>query len=201
MIQRASQLRQEGEASGGSAKSAGNVEKVAGAGAGAEQGSAARHGTDQNNVGDGEGGFCQVAACQGRTVGCSQGQKAVEEAVHPGGLATVGDGERSRQSQREKGGYGTRSHGGQVAEAACQGAMADGFRGVPVEAKVATRNRKIGGNGPFFSRAGGQEGAVVADAEAKAAAGGAGGAVANLLQEVEFAQSGEGSGIGLFTAH
>jgi hypothetical protein len=79
--------------------------------------------------------------------------------------------------------------------------MANGFGGVPVEAKVAAGNGKVGGDGQFFSGTGGEQGAVVADAQPKAALGSACGAAANLEQNGEFALPGSGSGIGLFTAH
>jgi hypothetical protein len=58
--------------------------------------------------------------------------------------------------------------------------MADGFRLVPVEAEVAAGNRQICRHGQFLATAGSQQGAVIADTQAKAGASGAGYSVANL---------------------
>jgi hypothetical protein len=83
--------------------------------------------------------------------------------------------------------------------------VAHGFGLVPVEAEMASGDRQIRGHGQFLVAAREHEGAVVADAQAKAAlpaaAGGVGCPLANLAQQGEFASSVSGSRMGLFHLH
>jgi len=170
---------------GGSTEGAGCVEELAGACAGAKEGAAGGDGADEDDVGEGGGGFGEIAAGEGGVGGGCEGEQTVEEAVDPGGAAAAGGCELAGQTEGEKGGEGARAHGGEVAETAGEGAMADGLGGVPVEAEVAAGDGKVGGDGDFFSGTRAEEGAVVADAEADGA-GGADGAGADLGDEGQF---------------
>jgi hypothetical protein len=58
-----------GECCRGATEAAGNVEQVAGTRAGTEQGFAAGHGADEDDVGEGDGGFGEIAAGQRGFVG------------------------------------------------------------------------------------------------------------------------------------
>jgi hypothetical protein len=103
-------------------------------------------------------------------------------------LAAAGLGKPARQTQRNKGGQGAGAHGGQVAQSARQGAVADGFGLVPVEAEVLAVDGEVGGDGDLFAGAGSQERAVVADAEAKASLRPEGRTAADAPQQSQFAQ-------------
>lgn len=87
---------QAGEAGGCSAKSAGDVEGMAGNRAGAQESSTAGNGADEHDVGDGEGGFGQIAAGKGSFIRPGKGEEAVEEALKPGGPGADGGGELAR---------------------------------------------------------------------------------------------------------
>jgi hypothetical protein len=71
--------------------------------------------------------------------------------------------------------------------------MADGFRRVPVEAEVTAGNRQIRRHGHFLAPARSQQGAVIADAQPKAAARRAGCPFADLDEQGAFASSGVNS--------
>jgi hypothetical protein len=94
------------------------------------------------------------------------------------------------ESQREKRGDGASAHGGQIAESAGEGAVADGLCRVPVEAEVAAGDREVGGYGELFAGGGTKDGAVVADAETQLRSGGLGGAEANPVEEGQLAEVG-----------
>jgi hypothetical protein len=83
--------------------------------------------------------------------------------------------------------------------------MADGFRLVPIQAEVTAGDRQICRHGKFLATARGQEGAVIADAQAKTAvlvaSGSAGCTQTNLAEQGNFARSTGGSGMGLFHPH
>jgi hypothetical protein len=82
--------------------------------------------------------------------------------------------------------------------------MAHGFWLVPVEAEVASGNRKIRCDSQLFAGTRSQQGAVVADAQVKAAGpvtSGTYGPLANLAEEEKFAFFTVGSGMGLFQVH
>ena len=91
--------------------------------------------------------------------------------------------ELAGQAEGEESGERARAHGGQVAEAAGQSAMADGLGRVPIEAEVAAGDGEVGGDGEFLAGTRAEQGAVVADAEAEARLAGVASAGANLAQE------------------
>ncbi len=103
-----------------------------------------------------------VAAGEWDVVGGGEREQAIEEAVEPAGIA--GDG--FWQGEGEKSGEGLGSHGGEIAEAAGERAMADGGGAMPVAAKVAIFEREVGGDEEFVAGGWFEDGAVVADAEA-----------------------------------
>ena len=92
---------------------------MAWAGAGAEQGFAAGDGTDEDNVGQGDGRLCQVATGEWRLVNLCEGEEAIEEALKPVGASFRRCGAFARQTDRKKGGDGACAHGGQVAKPSC----------------------------------------------------------------------------------
>jgi hypothetical protein len=82
--------------------------------------------------------------------------------------------------------------------------MPHGFRLVPIQAEVASGNRKIRCDSQLFAGTRSQQGAVVADAQAKAAGlvtSGTCGPPANLAEEEKFAFFVVGSAMGLFQVH
>ena len=83
--------------------------------------------------------------------------------------------------------------------------MSDGLRLMPVKAEVTAVNRQIRRHCQFFAGARSQQGAVVANSQAEAAfldeASCAGGTLANLRKQGEFASSSADSGMGLFYHH
>lgn len=183
------------EAEGGAAEVAGDIEGIAGAGAGAEEGAAFGNGADEDDIGEGEGRLGEVAAGEGRFVVVGEGEQAVVEAVHPGfllGRALVGGGkgELAGQTEGEECGDGAGTHGGKVAEATGQGAVADGLRRVPVEVEVASGEAEVGSDGDLFAGVNAEEGAVVADAEREAGAGGTRGEGADAAEQIELAGGG-----------
>jgi hypothetical protein len=188
------------EANSGGAEAAGDVDEVTGASAGAEQTFSMRDRASQNHVGDSESGLGKVAAGERNLISLREREKAVEESVDPGALPGRRDlriprgaprfwllDEGAGQGQRQKRSHGTCAHGGQVAESASEGAVADGLCRVRVEAEVAAGDRKIGGDGEFFAGAGTKDGAVVANSETQLGSLGLGGAEANLVEEAQLA--------------
>ena len=91
------------------------------------------------------------------------GEEAVDPAASGGGCEHL-----AGQREREERGERTRAHGGQIAQAARQGAVADGFRRMPVAAEVAAFQREVGGDQDFVAAGRAQDRAVVADAEGDA---------------------------------
>jgi hypothetical protein len=85
--------------------------------------------------------------------------------------------------------------------------MADGFGRVPVEAEMPSGDGQIGRHREFLARSRGQQGAVVADAEAKAASPAKAAAAcacctpANFAEQGNFASPASGSGISRFHPH
>ena len=173
-----------GQGCGRSAERAGDVNGVAGAGCGAQEGFAAGDSTDQDDVGEGDGGFGQISAGQGDAGGVGKAEQAVVEAGHPGDAAAAGANEGGRQAEGDEGGKGARAHGSQIAQSAGEGAMADRLRRMPCEAEVAAIDIEVGGDGDLFAGPGAQQCAIVADAEHDGAAGA--GAAADLPQEFDF---------------
>ena len=90
----------------------------------AAKSAASGRGADEDDVG--EDGFGRrlggVAAGERDVVRGGESKKAIEEAIEPARVA--GDG--FRHGEREKGSQWLGSHGGEIAEASGQGAMADG---------------------------------------------------------------------------
>jgi uncharacterized protein len=207
------QLLQTGEGSGGPAEGAGYIEQVAGAGGRAAQGFSSGNRAKEDDIGDRNGRLGEVASGQRGFVGCGEGEQAVEEVGKPGGLSGLGErrwpsaaagwsgGKRTRQAQGKKCGDGTSAHGGQVAEAARQSPVADGFGRMPVEAEVAAGDGEIGGDGQFLARAQAEQGAVVADAEAQSAAGHLRRATADLAEQGQFTLLGVAQGMGRAGSH
>ena len=97
-------------------------------------------------------------------MGGGERKQAVEEAVEPAGIA--GDGFWHGEGEECSEGLG--SHGGEIAEAAGEGAMADGGGAMPLAAKVAIFEGEVGGDEEFVAGGWFEDGAVVADAEANA---------------------------------
>jgi len=195
------QLRQAGKSGGGSAQCAGYVEQVADTRAGAQQGFSAGNCAGEHNVGHGDGRFGQVTASERGLAGLGQGQQTVEKPLHPGALTALSRGQLARQSQGKKGCNRPSTHGGQVAQSACQGTMADGFRRVPVKSEVAAGNGQIGGDGQFLAGAGAEQGAVVANAQAQPTAGRLRRAAADLAEQGKFASFAGTSGFVPFRLH
>jgi len=67
--------------------------------------------------------------------------------------------------------------------------MADGFGRVPVEAKVAARDREVGGDGQLFAGSETKEGAIVADAELQFRSWRMGGAEANSAEQSQLTEA------------
>jgi hypothetical protein len=76
-------------------------------------------------------------------------------------------GEFARETEREKGCYRPSAHGGQIAESASQGTVANGFGRVPVKAKVTACYGEVGSNRHLFAWAKADEGAIVPDSQAQ----------------------------------
>ena len=94
----------------------------------------------------------------------SECAEALEEASDP--VAACGFSEHlGGEGEREEGGDGCCAHGGQVAEAARQAAVAYGFGRVEVAAEVAVLEGKVCGDKDLGIRWGAEDGAVVTDAE------------------------------------
>ncbi len=109
-------------------------------------------------------GLAGVAARQGHGVFCGEGVEAGEEASEP--FAVSGSCEDlGRKRKREKGGERRGAHGGEVAEAASEDAMADGFGRMEAAERVATFEGEIRGHEHVVAARRAEDGAVVADAE------------------------------------
>jgi hypothetical protein len=72
---------------------------------------------------------------------------------------------------------------------------------VPVEPKVAAGDGEVGGHGQFFAGTGGEQGAIVADAKAEAAARTACCPAAELTEQGKFADSSRASQVFLVQSH
>jgi hypothetical protein len=117
-----------------------------------------------------------------------EGEEAGEEVVEPL-LFEVG-----RESEGEEGGEGFGTHGGEVRETSGEAAMAGGTAGEagwePVAAEVAGFEGEVGGDEDFVAGGWGEDGAVVADAEAEGARGARGGGLADTGDEGELGEGG-----------
>ena len=117
---------QGGELGVGSTERAGDVEGVAGVCSGAAQGAARWSGADEDDVGEDEvgGGLGGIATGEGGVVLRGEGAETVEETFDPS-LAGAGANQFRWEREREEGGDGGGSHGGEIAEATGEAAMAD----------------------------------------------------------------------------
>lgn len=93
-----------------------------------------------------------------------EGQESVEKAVQEVGIARGGFWKREGEESCERSG----AHGGEIAEAAGEGAMTDGGGGVPIAAEVTAFQGEVGSNEELVTGGWLEDGAVVADAEADA---------------------------------
>ena len=175
-----------------SAEGAGDVDQIADLGSGTEKSTVARELADGDDVGCdgtavaafGDGGrLGGVASGKRDAVLAGQGEEAVEEAREPCG------GQARRDGEREEDGEGVCSHGGEVAEAAGEAAMADGFRRVPVATEVDALQGEVGSDADLLAGFGTEDGAIVANAEAHGPRSGAegGGLGADGLDQGKFA--------------
>lgn len=143
---------------GGSAEFAADVDAISGASAGAEDGAAFGDGAEDDDVGeDSVGGFGGVAAGERGAMFLGERDQAASEASDPG------LGKAARQGKREKDGDGISAHGGDVAEAAGEAAMADRFGGMPVAAEVDAFEGEVGSDQRVQVRRQAKHGAVVSD--------------------------------------
>lgn len=144
-------LSQPCEARSRAAQRSCDVEKIAGTRTGSEERSSTGDGAGEDDVGDGDGRFRKVAACQRSLVTGSEREQSVKKAVDPAGLTLFRLLDQAgRQAKREECGEGARPHGGQVAEPASEGTVADGFGRVPIKAEMALGDGKVGGYGKLF---------------------------------------------------
>jgi len=131
--------------------------------------------------------------CRRRRGGCElrgEGAKAGEEAVDP--YATLPGREHlCGKGEGEECGEGARTHGGEVAEAAGERAVADGSGGWRSRRKVAAFEGEVGGDEELVAAGRAEDGAVVADAEDEVGRGAGGGECtsgADALDQGQFAQ-------------
>lgn len=156
---------------GGTAERTGNVDQVSGAGSGAKQSSASPDRADQNDVEAGKlRGPRGVSSGKRNAALLGEREQAIEEAVDPG-LAFAESGEFAGHSERKKRGQRARTHGGKIAEPACQAAVAYRLGRVPITAEVHAFQRKVGGDDDFFTLGRAQDSAIIADSEAQSGRG------------------------------
>ena len=195
------ELRDARESCGGAAETAGDIEKIAGPRAGAEKCFSARHCAGEDDVSDRDRRFGEVAASQGRLTGLGEGKESVEKAVEPALAALCVLDECARQAQGQKRRDGTRTHGGQVAEAAGEGAMADAFGRVPIEAEMTVGDGEVGGYGKLFSGPQTEQGAIVTDTNMQSRIMRFFQTPANFGQQSQLAWPADARNVGRFGAH
>ena len=159
---------------GGSPQGSSDINQVPWTGAGAQQRPPLGHAAQQNDVGNHQTvgavyprrRLGQVPACQRNLVPLSQSHQPVEESLHPSFVwrPFVVSGQLCRQSERKKGRLRASSHGGQVAQAARQAAMAHALRWMPIATEMNIFEGEVGGNHQLFSGPWPQHSAIVADA-------------------------------------
>ena len=153
-------LRSWCEGGDGEAEGSGDVEEVAGAGSGAEDGFAFGDAAEDDDVGeDAVGRLGGVASGEGDGVLLRQLQQSGDEVVNPALREVGGNGEG------EECGVGRASHGGDVAESAGEAAVADGVGGMPFAAEVDAFEGEVGGDEGLGAAGEIEDGAVVSDAE------------------------------------
>lgn len=109
------QFGEASERGGGCAQSTGYIKLVAGPSAGTQQGFASGNPANEHDVGHGYGRLGQIAARKRCFVSCRKSEQALEKSLNPRGTPSRLDREIAGQTERKKGGDGTRAHGGQVA--------------------------------------------------------------------------------------
>jgi hypothetical protein len=139
------------------AKLAGNVNEVSRAGPGAQNGFACGNLADDDNVSRDLIRSGYVAAGELHAVALCQAAKTLEKFVRPALRKLSGKGEGEETGKR------LASHGGNVAEAASQAAVADAAGRVPVAAEVDVFNRQISGDEELVAAGRAEDGTVVAD--------------------------------------
>jgi hypothetical protein len=167
-----------------SAQLAGNVNRVSGAGAGAEKSVIPLDGPEQDNIGCDQAGVFsaalvelgrlgRVAAGKGHFVSIGEGEKAVEETVGPvflgPALAGAGSVEFGGHAEGQECGQRPGAHRSNVAQATCETAVTDHFRNVPVTPEVDLFEGKVRGDDKLICGVDTQNGGIIADADAKAA--------------------------------
>ena len=117
---------------------AGDEDGIAGVCSGAAKGVAGGGRADENDVGEDEvcGGLGGVAASEGSVVLLGKGTETGKEAFDPS-LAGASAEQSGWEGEGEEGGNWRGSHGGEVAKAACEAAVTDGFSRVEVATEVA----------------------------------------------------------------
>jgi hypothetical protein len=172
----------------GSSERAGNEDGIAGLCSGAAKGVPGGCRADEDDVGEDEvgGRLGGVAACERSFVLLGKGAETVKEAFDPS-LASGGAENFGGECEGEEGGNRCGSHGGEVAQAAGEAAMADGGGGVKVATEVSVLEGEVGGDEDLVATGRMKDGAVVADAEGDGFIAAAESA-ANLLDEGQFAQ-------------
>lgn len=151
-----------GELSGRSAEAAGAIEEVSWVCGGAAERTTHGSGAEEDDVGENVIGrrFGGVPARQRNFERAGEGEKTIEEAVEPTLVTREGAG----QCEGKEGRCGVCAHGGEVAQAAGEGTVSNGQRGMPVTAKVAAFEGEIGCDEDLVLWWGLEDGAVVADA-------------------------------------
>ncbi len=148
------------ESGDGEAEGSGDVEEVAGAGSGAEDGFAFGDAAEDDDVGeDAVGRLGGVASGEGDGVLLRELEQAGDEVVDPA-LREVGG-----KGEREERGVGSAAHGGDVTESASEAAVADGVGGMPFAAEVDAFEGEVSGDEGLRAAGEIEDGAVVSDAD------------------------------------
>jgi hypothetical protein len=116
--------------------------------------------------------------------GAQTGKKTLDPALSSARGEHVG-GEREGEERRKRAG----SHGGDIAQAAGQGAVAYGLRRMQVAVEVASFQGKVRGDNDFMSFGQAEDGAVVADPKGDLAVAGRARSRADLFNQREFAHN------------
>lgn len=114
-----------------------------------------------------------------------QVEQTAQKIVEPlavGGAA----GEAGGQGKGQEGGHGLRTHCGEVAQTSGKAAVPGRGSRVPVATEVSAFQGKVSGYKDIVALWGTQDGTIIPDAEADCAAG-ASGAIAKVVDELEFA--------------
>lgn len=158
-------FQQSGEFGVSTAERAGDIESITGLRTGASQREAVRSGANENDIGEDEvcWRFGGVATGERYIVLLRESTESAKKSFDPA-LTVTGAEKMSGKSEGEEGGYRGSSHGGEIAEAAGEAAMADGCRRMEVAAEVAVLQGEVSGDEDFMTGGMAQDGAVIADA-------------------------------------